>query len=415
MNIATAIENLSVRIQESFDALKSKGFNIPDYRSTYTLKTAIEAIKSINSYTRIKYSNGVEGLFDISGTLYSDLVPNLSDAIDIQIGDDIVDIEVEALSNCSKLTNFTIHGKTWRDVVDNAYWGIPNPNIMHGDWDKYVNFANAQIATAMLKLSAIGSPPEIDILSSSDATDGSWQQYDLTSDIQLASYGDRVFLKAADANMRLGSSSNDYWKFSMSGDIDAAGNIMSLLDAESKISSIAGKPYCFNRLFYDCRTLISPPQLPAIELSEYCYNGLFYNCIKLMYSPELPAKKLAEYCYRAMFTACNKLQKAPDLIAEVPYTGCYFYMFNLCKSLASAKIKLQNLVYQCCYSMFNGCNKISSLSVEFTQWNPSNATVNWLNNAGISATNPTFICPEELDTSILDASHIPSNWNIIKI
>jgi len=84
--------------------------------------------------------------------------------------------------------------------------------------------------TSTVKLSAVGSAPTINLLSSSNGVD--WGSYDLSSDIELTSY-DRVFLKANATNKRFGSSNTSYWQFVMTGTIAANGNINSLLNGEN--------------------------------------------------------------------------------------------------------------------------------------------------------------------------------------
>lgn len=60
--------------------------------------------------------------------------------------------------------------------------------------------------------------------------------------------------------------------------------------------------------------------------------------------------------------------------------------------------------------MFQNCNKLASMDVNFSAWNPSNATTNWVN--GVTASG-TFTCPAELpDTR--GTSKIPSGWTRVE-
>lgn len=56
--------------------------------------------------------------------------------------------------------------------------------------------------------------------------------------------------------------------------------------------------------------------------------------------------------------------------------------------------------------MFSGCNRIASISVDFTDWSPANATNGWVTNV---SSNGTFHCPTSL-SDVYDASHIPVGW-----
>ena len=64
----------------------------------------------------------------------------------------------------------------------------------------------------------------------------------------------------------------------MSGKIRASGNIMTLTDGNNPTLSLAGKDYCFYRLFYNCQALISAPALPAATLAPSCYQSMFEGC-----------------------------------------------------------------------------------------------------------------------------------------
>ncbi len=44
----------------------------------------------------------------------------------------------------------------------------------------------------------------------------------------------------------------------------------------------------------------SEPLLPAKRLEEWCYNHMFYGCRSLAKKPFLPAKCLPEFCYYKM-------------------------------------------------------------------------------------------------------------------
>ncbi len=138
MSIQTAINDLSARIQSAFTALEAKGIDVPAQKTTTTLKSILETAELCQTdiYTKIKYQNGVETFFEIDGTLDTNLIPNLSDIVEFNVGINVDDIASNMFSDCISLTSVTIHNKTWQDVIDNNYWGIQDPNIIHGDWDK---------------------------------------------------------------------------------------------------------------------------------------------------------------------------------------------------------------------------------------------------------------------------------------
>jgi len=70
--------------------------------------------------------------------------------------------------------------------------------------------------------------------------------------------------------------------------------------------------------------------------------------------------------------------------------------------------------------MFTNCNSLNNINVNFSMWNPTNATTAWLQNVGTSVPETTFICPNQLDISIRSNDRIPEDtgthtWNIVKV
>ena len=51
------------------------------------------------------------------------------------------------------------------------------------------------------------------------------------------------------------------------GKVRYYGNIMSLIDYKN-LPDVIPNDYCFCRLFSDCRTLVSTPELPATKLKK---------------------------------------------------------------------------------------------------------------------------------------------------
>lgn len=154
--------------------------------------------------------------------------------------------------------------------------------------------------------------------------------------------------------------------FSISGDIEARGNIMSLLygdDFEENLTIPCD--CCFNSLFSGCYGLTTAPELPAMVLTSDCYNSMFQNCSSLTTAPELPATTLADYCYYYMFAGCTSLTTAPELPAMVLGNRSYGYMFTSCTSLTTApELPATTLASDCYSGMFYNCsNLITSPSI----------------------------------------------------
>ena len=282
-----------------------------------------------------------------------------------------------------------------------------------------------------------GTPADVTLEYSVD--DGStWTSYVIGTGISLNT-NDFVLFRGN--NSTFSQSSSNYYNINATKTFNASGNIMSLLDKSCQLISLDGKNFVFNGLFknnnklvnisdlslsattlasncyscmfQNCYSLTSAPALPATTLASGCYANMFQGCSSLTQAPELPATTLANNCYTYMFYSCTSLTSAPALPATTLAGSCYTAMFSGCTSLTSAQALPATTLASSCYSqMFKDCRKLSRIEVSFTEWlgsSYSSATYRWLYS--VSSTG-TFICPEELDISTRDESHIPSGWTI---
>ena len=191
-----------------------------------------------------------------------------------------------------------------------------------------------------------------------------WHDWTAEDRVTLANVGDKVYVKG---NNPKGFSHDDtfddagekgYTFFGMSGKIAATGSVMSLLD-ETGHSSVVPCDFCFADLFYNCVSLTSAPQLPALELSGSCYGLMFEGCSNLTKAPELPATEMKSHCYASMFYRCESLTKAPALPALALANACYASMFSRCTGLVDAPtLPALTLEDKCYYNMFNGCTSL---------------------------------------------------------
>ena len=154
-------------------------------------------------------------------------------------------------------------------------------------------------------------------------------------------------------------------KFSSTGNFDVQGNAMSLLfgDNFKGQTDLTGKNYAFYSLFNGNTKVINAKNLslPATILANYCYNNMFYGCKSLTTAPELPATTLANYCYYYMFNGCTSLTTAPALPATTLTSYCYQYMFQYCTNLTTAPELPATTLAQYCYdSMFYFCTSLTT-------------------------------------------------------
>ena len=130
-----------------------------------------------------------------------------------------------------------------------------------------------------------------------------------------------------------------------------------------KLSSKTLASNCYNSMFKGCTSLTTPPELPATTLTDNCYNSMFEGCTNLISTPLLPAKELAVSCYQGMFFGCTNLRSVSSLPAEELAVSCYQGMFGGCTSLASTPLLLSTKLADNCYNyMFSGCNNIRSVT-----------------------------------------------------
>ena len=157
-----------------------------------------------------------------------------------------------------------------------------------------------------------------------------------------------------------GDTSN--WVLSGS-EISCCGNIENLLDyaTVAKGEHPTMSDYCYAKMFYDCTSLTTAPELPATTLAGSCYYYMFSGCTSLTTAPELPATTLAGSCYYYMFSGCTSLTTAPELPATTLAGSCYYRMFDSCTSLTTApELPATTLAWYCYYEMFRHCTSLTT-------------------------------------------------------
>lgn len=292
---------------------------------------------------------------------------------------------------------------------------------------------------------------------------GSWNSYNIEDTINL-NEGDTVSFSGA--NDHFSKNQPNRYGFLFVGDVEASGNIQSLLNFSDNApsccfidlfnnctnllttpdlpattlnrscyyqmfqgcSSLVTPPIflastlaidCCYAMFSGCTSLLSSPQLPATQLINYCYMNMFRDCTSLSTVPRnmLPAINLAPYCYCAMFAGCTSIKKLPyDLLyaGESLREGCYSGMFAGCTALtASPQLIAETLVERCYSGMFKGCSKLQIIYAEFRDWKQNLygenlPTWQWVDGVAESGDfHKYFFLPDRFGTSF-----IPSRWTV---
>ncbi len=189
-----------------------------------------------------------------------------------------------------------------------------------------------------------------------------WTEWDGT-EISSSTDG-KLYLTGIGNTVITGSNYEGYFVLSGS-DISCTGNIMSLLDGQKvyRGEEPTMGDFAFYCLFSECDTLISAPELPAMNLTSSCYESLFMYCSALTTAPELPATTLADSCYNGMFFACSSLVNVQETLPATTLAfSCYSYMFNSCTALETAPNLPATTLANSCYAfMFKGCTNLKTI------------------------------------------------------
>lgn len=178
---------------------------------------------------------------------------------------------------------------------------------------------------------------------------------------------DTVFFRA---NLKP-TTSEGIGKFTTEGTINLSGNCMSMLFGDNAADnySLSGYNYAFYELFRGCGVInVSKNFLPATTLADSCYYRMFGDCLTLTTAPELPAITLTTTCYARMFENCTNLETTPELPATTLATSCYNNMFHNCTSIViSPELPATTLANSCYYRMFDSTNILPDCSsIDFT-------------------------------------------------
>ena len=172
--------------------------------------------------------------------------------------------------------------------------------------------------------------------------------------------GRTVYISGNNTN-EFSTSVTNYKQFTISGTVEANGNIQSLLYGSNFDNLTIPNDYCFYQLFNNCTGLLTAPQLPATTLADFCYAAMFRDCTSLTSAPQLPATALTKNCYDCMFQGCTSLTSAPILHSTNLARGCYYAMFINCTSLTTAPVLPATTLAETCYdSMFEYCTGLTS-------------------------------------------------------
>ena len=303
----------------------------------------------------------------------------------------------------------------------------PTPTVAN-----YLTFT-AQVANSSVGFKINGSVPGVTLQYSID-NGITWNDYTFGNTISLPNIGDSVKFKGDNESFSLNQQNFVYCY--MQGLVAASGDITSLLNEGG--GDVELTEYCFNKLFINCASLTTAPELPSTTLANNCYQSMFYGCSSLTTAPTiLPATTLATECYnkmfytctslttapaispttlasnccQEMFSSCVKLTTAPTILpATTLATNCYYGMFQKCTSLTAAPELPATTLATYCYSyMFYKCTNLNYIKAMFTTTPSGSYTNSWVKD--VSATG-TFVKNSAATWNVSGNSGIPTGWTV---
>ena len=235
------------------------------------------------------------------------------------------------------------------DIITKPLNVPPTPPDPYGDM--FVTFI-AQEANSTIRLSRLSTNQTLEY-----STDNiNWLTFNTSVTITLTNVGDKVYIRGV---LSANNTASNYTQFTMTGRITASGNCNALWNYDDLNAPL--KDFCGYRMFQDCSSLTTAPDLPATTLANNCYRAMFSNCSSLTTAPELPATILVSYCYNNMFTGCTSLTTAPELPATTLADSCYTSMFLGCTSLTTTpELPATTLTDSCYTSMFSNCSSLTT-------------------------------------------------------
>jgi hypothetical protein len=121
---------------------------------------------------------------------------------------------------------------------------------------------------------------------------------------------------------------------------------------------------CYKNMFYGCPQLTKSPVILATNSAVSCYESMFQGCSALVTPPSaLPITTVAAYSFMKMFFNCSSLESAPELsFTTVGDLGCS-EMFSGCSAMITPPSSLpgETLGFKAYYRMFYNCSSLTEI------------------------------------------------------
>lgn len=235
---------------------------------------------------------------------------------------------------------------------DELTWDIPN----------YFYFENISGSNNTLTLTRNNSNGQCPVVTLEYSTDGvNWQEWQAVNDVRTytISANGKFYLRGNNTAFGQNANGYDYHQFASTGNIEAHGSIMTLLDKTGASDTITSTG-CFRSLFRNMTTLKTAPELPATNLNNAAYIYTFQNT-GITEAPDLPATRIGNGYYYGMFSQCASLTKAAKMTINEFISG----HINDCRE------------------MYSGCSNLTDIS---------GITINATNIPNLCFTNTFYQC-----------------------
>lgn len=225
---------------------------------------------------------------------------------------------------------------------------------------EYLYFEDISGNANTLTLTKYNNAPTVNLEYSTDQTN--WQTWDENNNVRTYTIpANGKFYLRGDNTAFGGSNYNDYYHFSSDGNINANGNLMTLLDKSGK-STTAGD-YAFLRLFQGWTNLKKPPYITATTAGSESFSYTFAQS-GITTSPEiLVTTTTGDYTFSHMFDSCKSLTDAGTLYTtDLSNSHTFDSMFIYCTALANVPSFTLNSISggtNHCVWMFRGCKSIT--------------------------------------------------------
>ena len=123
-----------------------------------------------------------------------------------------------------KMTSLKINGRTVSRL------SINGREVSLGSTASDALCFTAKYNNATIKLTKVGSPDNINLQTSFNGK--SWTPYNVEDVITIPNMGGKVYFKAVGSNDRMATSPSDYYKFVSTSELEASGNVNSLLEED---------------------------------------------------------------------------------------------------------------------------------------------------------------------------------------